>query len=68
MMIRQVFLELAVFYVAELAEGLLQGCVFNLLKGIADVLVELYLARTSSAFQEVENLSLTFRKLNGTVI
>ena len=62
------FLEFPFFDVAEFAEDFGQGGVFYLLKGISDVAVKFDFSGTSSTFQKIQDLSLTFRQLDGTVI
>ena len=55
------FLKLTLFDVAELAEYLGKGGVFNLLEGVSDMLIKFDFTGAGAAFKEIQNLSLAFR-------
>ena len=53
---------------AELAEYLGKGGVFNLLEGVSDVLIKFDFTGAGAAFKEIQNLSLAFRQFYCAVV
>ena len=53
---------------SKLAEDFCQGGVFYLLEGVTNVAVKFDFSGSVSAFEKIQNFSLTFRKFDCTVI
>ena len=53
---------------SEFAEDFCQGCVFDLFQGVAYMAVKFDFTSSVSAFEKIQNFSLTFRKFDCTVV